>query len=189
MISADDSNMGHDQNRAQDVWRLEMTVNLRPASGHDLDALYRLEQVAFSGDRFSRRQLWHLLNRANSLTLVAASEELDEGAERVLGYGTLLFRRGSRRARLYSFCVHPDARGTGLGRRLMEAIEAEALAREAEALRLEVRVDNRVALGLYRRMGFLPERWLGDYYEDGCAGWQMTKTLAAREGAALAGEG
>lgn len=166
-----------------------MTVTLRQATGHDLDALYRLEQVAFTGDRFSRRQLWHLLNRAHAFTLVAESVDSDAGPSYLLGYGTLLFRRGSRRARLYSFCVHPEARGSGLGRRLMEALEAEALLREAEMLGLEVRVDNRVALGLYRRMGFFPERWLSDYYEDGCAGWQMAKPLVAYEEAAPWDEG
>lgn len=166
-----------------------MTVTLRQALGHDLDALYRLEQVAFSGDRFSRRQLWHLLNRAHALTLVAEHRAAGGRPPSLLGYGTLLFRRGIRRARLYSFCVHPDARGSGLGRRLLEALEAEALARGAEVLGLEVRADNRVALGLYRRMGFCPERWLGDYYEDGCAGWQMAKPLLSEQGAAQAREG
>ncbi|WP_111413799.1 ribosomal protein S18-alanine N-acetyltransferase [Billgrantia lactosivorans] len=149
-----------------------MAVTLRQARPQDLAALYRLEQVAFSGDRFSRRQLWHLLNRAHAETLVAD----DEG--RLMGYGTLLFRRGSRRARLYSFCVHPEARGSGLGRQLLEALERVAVNHDAEALGLEVRADNRVALGLYRRMGFRLERWLEDYYEDGCAGWQMSKPLA-----------
>ncbi|MDI5921640.1 N-acetyltransferase [Halomonas sp. LR5S13] len=166
-----------------------MTVTLRQALGRDLDALYRLEQVAFTGDRFSRRQLWHLLNRAHALTLVAERGASDGGLPRLLGYGTLLFRRGTRRARLYSFCVHPDARGSGLGRRLLEALEAEALARDAEVLGLEVRADNRVALGLYQRMGFRPERWLGDYYEDGCAGWQMAKPLLPVEEAAQVREG
>ncbi|WFM72339.1 GNAT family N-acetyltransferase [Halomonas sp. CKK8] len=166
-----------------------MTVILRQALGRDLAALYRLEQVAFTGDRFSRRQLWHLLNRANALTLVAEQRVPEGGPPRLLGYGTLLFRRGTRRARLYSFCVHPDARGSGLGRRLLVALEAEALARDAEVLGLEVRADNQVALGLYRRMGFRPERWLGDYYEDGCAGWQMAKPLLAEQGAAQAREG
>lgn len=33
-----------------------MTVMLRPALPRDLDALFHLEQVAFSGDRFNRRQ-------------------------------------------------------------------------------------------------------------------------------------
>ncbi|TLF47777.1 GNAT family N-acetyltransferase [Halomonas urmiana] len=154
-----------------------MTVTLRQANSHDLDALYRLEQVAFSGDRFSRRQLWHLLNRAHAVTLVAERKDAAEGNQRLLGYGILLFRRGSRRARLYSFCVHPEGRGRGLGRRLLVALEAEARVREAEVLGLEVRADNAVALGLYRRMGFYPERWLGDYYVDGCGGWQMAKPL------------
>ncbi|SEL91961.1 GNAT family N-acetyltransferase [Halomonas daqiaonensis] len=166
-----------------------MTVTLRQALGHDLDALYRLEQVAFSGDRFSRRQLWHLLNRANALTLVAERDAEDLSPMRLLGYGTLLFRRGTRRARLYSFCVHPEARGTGLGRRLLEALEAEAREHDAEVLGLEVRVDNSVALELYRRMGFRPERWLSDYYEDGCAGWQMAKALLPEKEAAQADEG
>lgn len=44
-------------------------------------------------------------------------------------------------------------------------------------LQLEVRADNRVALGLYRRMGFSVLRWLEDYYVDGCAAWQMRKAL------------
>ncbi|TDO08678.1 MULTISPECIES: GNAT family N-acetyltransferase [Halomonas] len=166
-----------------------MTVTLRQALSHDLDALYRLEQVAFSGDRFSRRQLWHLLNRANALTLLAEQRSHDDGPSNLLGYGTLLFRRGTRRARLYSFCVHPDARGGGLGRRLLEALEDKALAREAEVLGLEVRVDNQAALGLYQRMGFCPERWLADYYEDGCAGWQMAKPLLSEPLAAQSREG
>ena len=159
-----------------------MPVTLRQAQPQDLDALYRLEQVAFSGDRFSRRQLWHLLNRAHAASLVAHTED-----GRLLGYGTLLFRQGSRRARLYSFCVHPEARGGGLGRQLLEALEQVAVSRHADTLSLEVRADNRVALGLYRRMGFRLERWLDDYYEDGCAGWQMSKPLTQhRKGQALA---
>ncbi|MCC5881071.1 MAG: GNAT family N-acetyltransferase [Halomonas sp.] len=156
-----------------------MSVTLRQARPQDLDALNRLEQVAFSGDRFSRRQLWHLLNRAHADTLVA---DVDG---RLMGYGTLLFRRGSRRARLYSFCVHPEARGGGLGRQLLEALERCAVSHGSEALALEVRADNRIALGLYRRLGFRLERWLDDYYEDGCAGWQMSKSLEAAEEASV----
>jgi len=166
-----------------------MNVTLRQALGHDLDALYRLEQVALAGDRFTRRQLWHLLNRANALTRVAEQGAGDGAPPRLLGYATLLFRRGARGARLYSFCVHPDARGSGLGRRLLETVEADAHARDLDLLRLEVRADNRVALGLYRRMGFRLERWLSDHYEDGCAAWQMAKSLQVEPQAARLLEG
>lgn len=145
---------------------------LRPARPNDLEALLCLELACFDGDRFSRRQLVHLLTRANAATWVAVGQD-----DELLGYGTLLFRRNSRNARLYSFCIHPDARGGGLGRRLLARLEDEALARDMHKLTLEVRADNRVAMGLYRRMGFLPQRWLDDYYVDGCAAWQMEKRL------------
>lgn len=150
-----------------------LPATLRLSQPSDLDALCRLELECFDGDRFSRRQLAHILIRANATTRVAVSEQ---GV--LLGYGTLLFRRNSRNARLYSFCVHPDARGGGLGRRLLEVLESEARTRGMHKLTLEVRADNRIAMGLYRRMGFLPQRWLDDYYVDGCAAWQMEKPLS-----------
>ncbi|MBZ9560105.1 MULTISPECIES: N-acetyltransferase [Modicisalibacter] len=146
---------------------------LRDARPEDLDALCRLEQACFAGDRFSRRQLSHLLKRAKAVTRVV----VDEHGE-LQGYGTLLFRRNSRTGRLYSFCVHPERRGGGVGRRLLAALEAVAVERGMQRLSLEVRADNRVAMGLYRRMGYLPRRWLDDYYVDGCAAWQMDKPLA-----------
>ncbi len=151
-----------------------MSAILRTATARDLDALYALEQLAFSGDRFTRRQLWHLLNRAHALTLLAEDEE---GA--LLGYGTLLFRQGSEQTRLYSFCVHPEARGGGLGRRMLDWLEGMAWEQGCDWLVLEVRVDNQAALALYRGTGFVPSDWMADYYEDGCAAWRMSKALFA----------
>ncbi|GGX96767.1 hypothetical protein GCM10007160_25500 [Litchfieldella qijiaojingensis] len=149
-----------------------MTASLRLAHPSDLDALCHLEMTCFDGDRFSRRQLAHLLRGANAVTWLVVDTE-----DQPLGYGTLLFRRNSRSARLYSFCVHPEARGEGLGRRLLEVLEREARRRDMLQITLEVRADNRVALGLYRRMGFTLQRWMDDYYVDGCAAWQMSKPL------------
>lgn len=156
-----------------------MTPTLRQARGQDLDALYRLEQSAFVGDRFTRRQLWHLLNRARAETWVIERQPEATAPGRLFGYGTLLFRHGSRRARLYSFCVHPEARGLGMGRHLLETLEVVARARGSKRLGLEVRADNRQALAIYRRMGFRLEGWLPEYYEDGCAAWKMVKNLEA----------
>lgn len=150
-----------------------MLCSLRPAVIADLDALCHLEATCFDGDRFTRRQLAYLLARANAHTLVAVSTE----NAHAVGYATLLFRRNSQTARLYSFCVSQEARGGGVGRALLEALECEASRRGLTRIQLEVRADNRAALGLYRRMGFAPRRWLEDYYADGCAAWQMDKAL------------
>lgn len=148
---------------------------LRPARPDDLEAICRLEVACFEWDRFSRRQLAHLLSRAHASTWVV----IDENGS-VAGYGTVLFRRNSHNARLYSFCVHPSARGSGLGRGLAERLERDARERGMHRLTLEVRADNRAAIGLYRRLGFLPRRWMDDYYSDGCAAWQMDKSLEAK---------
>lgn len=152
-----------------------MPLALRLATPSDLDALEGLENRGFSGDRFTRRQLRHLLQRAHGLTLVV---ENASGTESLLGYGTLLFRRNSRTARLYSLCVAPEARGQGVGRTLLEALERCGCEQGCERMTLEVRADNRVALGLYRRAGFRLFCWLDDYYEDGCAAWRMVKVLS-----------
>jgi ribosomal-protein-alanine acetyltransferase len=158
-----------------------MLRTLRDGLPADCDALYELEERCFEGDRFSRRQLAHLLTRANAANLLAVSDD-----QRVIAYGTLLFRRNSVTARLYSFCVDPAARGTGLGRELLQALEEIARERGSQRLLLEVRADNRVAMGLYRRMGFIARRWLDDYYADGCAAWQMDKRLESAETSAAA---
>lgn len=160
-----------------------MSVVLRPAVPADLDALESLERRGFSGDRFNRRQLRYLLTRARAITLLAVPAEAGDadGAVppegRLLGYGTLLLRKGSQTARLYSLCVAPEARGDGVGRALLLALQQQARASGCSRMSLEVRADNRVALGLYRRAGFRLDAWLDEYYEDGCAAWRMILTL------------
>ncbi|RKQ97176.1 ribosomal protein S18 acetylase RimI-like enzyme [Kushneria sinocarnis] len=153
-----------------------MTLLIRSAGSGDLQALLALERACFEQDGFNRRQLVYLLTRANARTLVMLDPEA-----RPCGYGTLLFRRNSRRVRLYSFCIHPGQRGSGNGRHLLKALEALARQAGGEQLQLEVRADNRAAIALYRRMGYRPLGWLDGYYEDGCGGWKMSRSLSEPE--------
>ena len=103
---------------------------LRDAALADLERLVALEQRCFALDRISRRSFRHLLTKAHAFTLVAEQEG------RLLGYGLVLQHRTTAAARLYSFAVDPAARRQGLGRRLLEALEAKARAAGAAELRL-----------------------------------------------------
>ena len=145
---------------------------LREASLADLPALLRLENRAFTEDRLSRRSFQHLLTRGNAARIVA----LDPSGG-LLGYALVLFRRGTSLARLYSIAVDPDHGGRGLGGRLLEAGEAQALARDALYMRLEVRPDNIAAIALYRRCGYHEFGRFLDYYEDHAAALRFEKRL------------
>ncbi|WP_240191267.1 GNAT family N-acetyltransferase [Microbacterium hominis] len=60
------------------------------------------------------------------------------------------------RADLVGVYVAPSHRGTGLLGRLVDAAHDWALDRGAEALTLDVHVDNARAQAAYRRLGFVP---------------------------------
>ncbi len=72
--------------------------------------------------------------------------------KRVLGYSCFWSLSGE--LQLVNIAVHPDLRGQGLGRRLVNHLLLEAESREAEKIFLEVRPSNRAAIGLYERLGF-----------------------------------
>ncbi len=55
---------------------------------------------------------------------------------------------------IHDLAVHPSARGRGVGQALMQAVQAEAQARGACKITLEVLSGNAVALKSYERFGF-----------------------------------
>ena len=62
--------------------------------------------------------------------------------------------------------VRPGHRGEGLGRRILERLEARARSRGIGLLRLETGIDQREAIGLYESMGFRECPPFGPYRED-----------------------
>lgn len=135
-------------------------VTLRLASNHDLDALMALENRSFSADRLSRRSFRRFLDMPRDRLIVA---ELDD---QLLGYCLVLMNAATRLARIYSIAVSPDARGRGLGEKLIRAAEKEAADADRIVMRLEVREDNSAAIALYRRLGYRQFGTYRDYYED-----------------------
>jgi putative acetyltransferase len=67
------------------------------------------------------------------------------------------------RAELKRMYVEPDARGRGLGRRVLEALEDEARRLGYDAVVLETGERNREALGLYGSVGYRPIPCYGPY--------------------------
>jgi ribosomal protein S18 acetylase RimI-like enzyme len=68
-----------------------------------------------------------------------------------LGFSTFMARP---LINIHDIFVDSSVRGAGIGRMLLERIEAKARELNCCRLTLEVREDNRVARGLYRKVGF-----------------------------------
>jgi nicotinamidase-related amidase/GNAT superfamily N-acetyltransferase len=88
-------------------------------------------------------------------------------------------------AELKRMYVAPAVRGTGLGRRLLTALEAEARALGVRRLVLETGVRQAAALALYRATGFHPIPLYGEYRLSPATSICLGKELSLPSGAAL----
>ena len=138
----------------------------------DLNDLCELERQVFADDNMSRRSLRHFLVAASAEVLVV------EHGGRIGGCAVVLFRPNSLIARLYSIAVAPRSVGRGLGRALLAAAEAAALAKRRETLRLEVHVRNHRAIARYRKAGYQQFGRRVKYYADNGDALRFEKQLA-----------
>jgi ribosomal-protein-alanine N-acetyltransferase len=123
----------------------------------DLPAVMALEEELFAPDTWTAAMYRDELARTDSRHYLVAD---DDG--RVVGYAGLIAY--SDEAHVATIGVARDRQGEGLGARLLDALLAEADRRSPVVL-LEVRADNEVAQGLYRRRGFTEIGRRRGYYQ------------------------
>ena len=80
---------------------------------------------------------------------------------------------------LHNIAVHPDYRGQGIGRSLIEALEALCERKEYKRVILEVRKDNESARRLYLSRGFEAVGIRKDYYGPGQDAHLYTKQIGS----------
>jgi ribosomal-protein-alanine N-acetyltransferase len=147
--------------------------SIRAATAGDLDALLALERAAFTTDHLSRRQYRRHLHSTTATVLAAVD------ANGLLGKAVVFHRAGSDIARLYSIAVAERARGRGVAKALLAAVETVARKLNRARLHLEVRKDNAAAIALYERLGFHRFGEKRGFYEDGADAWRYEKRLDA----------
>ena len=121
----------------------------------DLDRITAVMEAAFDpafGEAWTRPQVEDALILPNTHYLLAGSDGRApvQGAEAA---GFVLSRGAADEEELLLLAVHPRHRGRGIGSALLERFIAEAGARGAVRLFLEMREGN-PAESLYRRHGF-----------------------------------
>jgi ribosomal-protein-alanine acetyltransferase len=96
---------------------------------------------------------------------------LEDGRGAILGWIT------EDVAEIDMIAVHPSARRGGLGRRLLDAWEADVRTRGAAKVWLDVRPSNEAALRLYQRAGYRSTGRRPRYYHDGEDALLLERTL------------
>lgn len=150
---------------------------IQSATLADVNDLVALEERCFDYSRMGRRSFQRLIHGSSGHFAVARLES----TQALVGYTLLLTRRNSQVWRLYSIATAPEARGTGLGRALLEAAINMAREHGARALSLEVKVNNKGAIALYEKLDFAVTDLLPGYYDDGTDGYRMRLTWMAED--------
>jgi [ribosomal protein S18]-alanine N-acetyltransferase len=132
-----------------------------------------VERVFPDAERFERAVYVDYLRRPDAILLVAEVDGVVVGAIA----GELETDGGG----VSTLGVLPEARGRGIGRALLTALLERFAATGVGRVTLGVRVDNPVAIGLYRSLGFVEGRRLPGYYvSDGMDALEMIRALPGR---------
>jgi ribosomal-protein-alanine N-acetyltransferase len=127
----------------------------------DLPSIMVLEEELFAPDTWSEAMYRDELSRPATRHYLVAEDDGD-GSPVVIGYAGLIAYDDE--AHVATLGVADERQGEGLGARLLDALLAEA-DRRAPVVLLEVRAQNAIALGLYRRRGFVEIGRRRGYYQ------------------------
>jgi len=132
---------------------------VRPIREQDVAAICEIEKLCFAMP-WSEESILHDVKE----NPVACWLVLDDGAGRVIAYAGMWFVLDE--AHVCNIAVHPDFRGRGYGRTILQALIDTARKNLMSLMELEVRRSNIVAQNLYHSFGFIDVGYRKRYYED-----------------------
>nr|WP_179722312.1 ribosomal protein S18-alanine N-acetyltransferase [Petropleomorpha daqingensis] len=129
----------------------------------DLTAVLELEEELFAPDTWTAAMYRDELARTDTRWYLVAEDESPDGRPRVVGYAGLIAY--PEEAHIATIGVAGKRQGEGIGARLLDTLLEEADRRRVPVVLLEVRADNELAQGLYRRRGFAEIGRRRGYYQ------------------------
>jgi [ribosomal protein S18]-alanine N-acetyltransferase len=139
-----------------------VTLRLRDMTLADLPAVMVLEEELFAPDTWTRAMYRDELSHRDTRHYLVAEDDDPDGNRTIVGYAGLIAYDDE--AHVATLGVAASMQGKGIGALLLDALLAEADRRSPVVL-LEVRADNEVAHGLYRRRGFTEIGRRRGYYQ------------------------
>lgn len=148
---------------------------IRKARLRDVPRLVEIENNSFTSQHCFLYQASHfryIIKNANADLLVIGKANTS-----VYGYALLLYRKKSKRCRLYSIAIDTMHRKKGLGRKLFQGAERAAAERLCDTLHLEVRADNKRNQRIYQKWGCKKTTVYPQHYPDKVDAIRMDKKL------------
>ncbi|MCC8136887.1 MAG: ribosomal protein S18-alanine N-acetyltransferase [Clostridiales bacterium] len=125
---------------------------------NDIPEVAAIERQTFS-QPWTEAGFRSALEQGNSLYLTARAED----KEKIVGYCG--FQQAMDEAELLNVAVRGDARGNGIGYRMLRRLLQLGRERGVRRFVLEVRKSNAAALRLYEKLGFVIEGERKNFYE------------------------
>lgn len=134
------------------------SVTVRPMRLDDLPRILEIERRSFPTPWSKGAFVAELTENRRARYVVAEVDGV------VAGYIGMWLIAGE--GHITNVAVHPDYRGRGIGRRLMEAMTDVCRREGGRRMTLEVRRSNRIAQSLYESLGFVYCGVRRGYYRD-----------------------
>ncbi|MDH4944982.1 ribosomal protein S18-alanine N-acetyltransferase [Sulfurimonas sp. C5] len=142
---------------------------LRYAQSNDAKELFLLENRLFKEENYPLSLASFRYHIRHNFLYVAEVEE------KIVGYVLVLIKR--KTAKLYSIGIDEEFRGKGISTKLIIAALDKVAMLGFEKIVLEVRIDNKSALALYKKFGFQTIKQEVHFYRDGCDAYIMSLDL------------
>ncbi|AJI54308.1 GNAT family N-acetyltransferase [Francisella philomiragia] len=126
----------------------------------DVQTLVELENSTFLSDKISKKQFIYNINKQKYFFIVKIQNSLA---------GYILCFEYKKTIRVYSLAVSKNYQGQGIGKKLLEDI----LNNSDKNISLEVNTNNLIAISLYQKLGFVINKQINNYYENGDSAYKM----------------
>ena len=160
---------------------VQTTFTLRTFKPDDLDRIMHINQVCLP-ENYSSYFFMDLYERYPETFIVA------EAYTEIVGYIMCRIETGlpdfgllgiTKRGHVISIAVLPENQRQGIGEALMQEAMTRMRKYRAKECYLEVRISNKAAVELYKKLNFQTSRTVHGYYADGEDAYVMTRKLTS----------
>ncbi|EKD26929.1 MAG: hypothetical protein ACD_79C00967G0007 [uncultured bacterium] len=145
-----------------------MNFQIRKIESDDLNEIGVIERLS-SNNPWSDETLKKAILNPNAINLLLVFEE------KITGF--LFSCIISDECELHNIAIHPDYRGKGFSKLLIQSFFELLKGKKIANIYLEVRQNNLTAINLYQKTGFSEYSMRKNYYSDGCNAILMRKVV------------